>query len=218
MPLRKTRYSSSLAADWVVPTPVADEAMETNREDVSDSKSPSNSIARPSRYKKVLPVDWIGSNTDTRRSDAHVPESLDLEHCDTPNDKRSKGDTRHTHVIDTSIPKKGNSGYTPPPAPTFPPAETGQDDRFFGGLPSETVHSNRRARQPQRDSTEPWPEAEQPHLRADGATREQPSHHEATISPPISVGQLSSTPTTSPFHGQDLPVRGPAMSPSYSVV
>lgn len=218
MPPRKTRYSSSLAADWIVTTPVADEAIEMTREDVSDYKSLSDSIAKPSRYKKVLPVDWIGSNTDTRRSDAHVPEPLDSEHCDTPHDERSKGDIRHTHVTDTSIPRKGNSGYTPPPTPTFRPAEIGQDDRFSRTLPLEPVHSNRRARQRQRDSTERWPEAEQPHSQADGAAPQQPPHHDATISPPISVGQLSSVPTTSPFYGRDLPVRGPAMSPSYSVV
>ena len=196
-----------------------------NREDVSGSDSPkslSNSVAKPGRYKKVLPVDWIDSNTDTRRSDAPIlrpqvnRELVEFEYLDMPNDERGKRYTRNTLGVDSSIPTEGNDRYTPPPEQRFPSAEMGQEDWFLPHSPS------RRVSQTRRGSTEryhlDWPKAQQSPSQAHGAAHEQPHHHDATISPPISVGQLSSVLTTSPFHGRDLPVKGPTISPSYSVV
>ena len=230
MPPRKTRYSSCLAADWVVPTPVIDEAIKLSREDVSGSSSTLSkptSIVKPSRYKKVLPIEWVDAKADSKeRDDLSLQpqingELVDFEPLVTSKFERRENSFRNTHFIDTSIPKNGNCGYSPPPAPKFPPGGTAYQDWFFKHLPREPTHRRKRSTQSLRGSDErlqDWPEGKQLHSQPHGALYEESDHYNATISPPISTGQLSSAPTTSPFHGRDLPAKCPAISPSYSVV
>ena len=232
MPPKKSRYATSLAADWVVPNPVAVSVAEVDREDTP--KSPyilpqPSPMAKPTRYKKILPQAWMDSNkvmgdgdpTDLRpRADQ---ESIDFEPPGKLHDRPKTHLVQTAHFIDTSIPKQANSGYTPPGAPKssrFPPGSMGQAERSFDQFSEDLSHSPRHGAREvisagrYRTSSE----TEQRHSQDHIGTRGQYYDQDATLSPPISVGQLSSAPTTSPYHGRDLPVKCPAMSPAYSVI
>ena len=202
MPPRKYRYASNLAADWVFST-LDENAPNTNREGLSGygfSKPLSNVAAKPRRYKNLLPQDWIDSSADIWESDAPVLRPLIIKNPNISKKERRKSVTQKTDVIGVSTPKYGNSGYTAMSLHYTAGQSDGQ------AIPTRTRAANLS------------PGATQPPFQARGMAWEQPYRDHKLISPPVSVGQLSSASTTDPNYGRDLPVHGPSISSSYSVL
>ncbi len=211
MPPRKYHYASNLAADWVLSTPDED-APNTNREGSSGSgfsKPLSNVAAKPRRYKNLLPQEWIDSGGNIGKSDAPVLRPLTVKGSNISRKERRKSVTQKTDVIGVSTPKYGNSGYT---------AGNGQGDRYAMSLHYTAEQSDGQAIPTRTRAADISPRATQPPFQARGIAWEQPFHGHDSISPPMSVGQLSSAPTTSSSYGRDLPVHCPKISPSYSVL
>jgi len=259
MPKKRNRYSTSLAADWAFPVPLAQEEPspkeslfdedEARRPDhaynapPASTLAPTDSMKKPSRYKKVLPSSWVELHSSPSTVDEPAPtqifdgqvqpnmNSIHYGYLETENDGRRIGRPQRLDVVAT-IPTTGDSQYTPPPAPThqrvlFPFQEA---DGSYGTpanvLPNTT---DRRTKAPSlrenserrlfRDRSMERSFQFRDHQAAHFPVSPQDTHaHYFAISPPVSVGQQSSESTTSPFHGRDLPAKGPSVSPTYSVL
>lgn len=224
MPKRRNRYSSNLPADWVVTTLSVGEATEEVQEDHSQTYRATKS----SRYKKVLPANWIDSNSDPVSVSGNAP--MQSTHSHSP----PQSTTRRALGIDISSPRKVSIGYTPPPAPTtvkkfFPPNTPEREDstllplrptHVLSSLPHRHMKVDSHQRRSDEGSriTRGAGEGSFPTSRDHGAASFQPYYSNSTISPAVSIGQQSSEATTSPFHGRDLPAKGPTVSPTYSVL
>ncbi|KAG8533435.1 uncharacterized protein KY384_002218 [Bacidia gigantensis] len=212
MSKKKFRYHSSFAPDWVLPLQSENPAEESSKKHVDPQPSRPDSKAKPDRYKKVLPTDWVDQETTPSKPIPPILPPLtkeglnELGSLETAEPKRKQ---RDVPLVDTSIRKTRASGHTPPPGPrrsTFASVWGRQPPHFSADEPSRGDDDDRSDLRYGSKANSFHPAEFQP------AAREQP------ISPPVSVGVSSSVLTTSPYHGRDLPVRGPRMSPSYSVV
>lgn len=215
MPKKRNRYSSNLPTDWVVTTLSAGEATEEVQEDQSQTYR----VEKSSRYKKVLPANWIESNSDPDTVSGNAPMQSTHSHS------QPQSTTQRALGVDTSNPRKVNSGYSPPPAPTtdkklsFPPNKPEREDSTL--LPPPP-HRHMKVESHQRRSDEgsritPGAGEGSSTSQYHRAASFHPYYSSSAISPPVSVGQQSSEATTSPFHGRDLPAKRPAVSPTYSV-
>ena len=243
MPKKRTRYSPSLAADLVVPIMSVEEGLDAvaapteKMEFPAASETPSNDSnsyqiqERPfkretkkwSRYKKMLPSDWVDADSDPDPNDANP--HLQDPHSEAPDnnvalhDHESHGlrsdpsdlerSTRPARHVDTSIPRQGNSGYTPAPPLTGTKSHHWEGEERRQTVPYHETLANQMTRNRVIDGSLA--------RHSDEIARSQ-SFRGATVSPPVSVGQESSAMTDNPFYGQDLPAKGPCLSPSYSIV
>ena len=245
MPKKRSRYSSSLAADWVTPAHTVTEY--TEAVETLDEKEPTEAVGDPTqaavsisdptqpaieprkygRYKRVLPPNWIApasepelGKEDTRPQKPHsaAPSNVDLDDSAIPGSRRRrpsmkmKPSDRLAYTIDTSKTPRSDGDMAPPPAPTKPtkPLFSSSYQGLKGGgveMPMYNDMSGPLTSIPiQRSFGHPEPRL----------MRRSQSVGEATVSPPISVGQQSLATTESPLHGRDLPAKDPPVSPSYS--
>lgn len=254
MPKRRSRYSTSLATDWTYPVPSAAEEPspkeslskedEVQRLDhasntrLASPDAPMHSTKKAKRYKKVLPSNWIDSDSSLRTVDESARTQI-IDSQVQPNMHSSYYGYFGTGNIDRRmdrpkgpgivplIPTAGDSQYAPPPAPTralFPFQEA---DRRYGApmnvsfnttgrrLTGSTFRESPETRLRDRSLERSFQFRDQQAAHVPVYSHDTPVHYSA-ISPPVSVGQQSSEATTSPFHGRDLPARGPTVSPTYS--
>ncbi|MCJ1456542.1 hypothetical protein MMC28_006903 [Mycoblastus sanguinarius] len=242
MPKKRTRYSSSLAADWVVPSPAKAEGITTeetsarrhpiqasgktqsNRATIfnQDSRpierqSEAENAKKRGRYKKTLPSGWVASESEGSQEagsprllpmrDSLTSQPQDFELRDKgfgmrPVQQSMKRSTSPAHNIHTSLSPQNDSELIPPPAPTKARQMVISSQR----PPAPPVFHqnsslNRRSRSGQRSHV---------------GLRPFQSLRDATVSPPISVGQSSSALTNSTSYGRDQPAIAPSISPSYS--
>ena len=238
---RRTRYSSSLAPEWVVSSPKTESEREVIEVPASihpDCGAPSSGLAssyqgleprqgpsdaddtrKRARYKKSIPSDWVASNFENdpgiespplqpqREFPRPTPPDVDL--YDTgigPMAGRRQSISRsHTLACNThiSLPPQTGGELVTPPAPTenkkmvipYPlPVRAQQAESTFHN--NSSLDSKSRGGRRSYGSSQPF--------------------NDTTISPPISVRQMSPATTDSPSYGRDLPAVPPSISPNYS--
>ena len=218
---KQSRYSSSLATDWVVPSPTEEtRAPETSIErelpKASEGHVPrgatqsrSDSIPIPgqpksSRYKKTFPSNWVTSDAESTSIAAGIESSRGATGeplLPQPAQLSAQRTSKPVGKILTSRSPRNQSEAMPPPAPTeaikmsFPIRGVTHQMQREVAQPSSRF-DNRRPRSNQRSSFRPL----------SGSAR----------STPTSVGQSSSAVTGSPSYGCDQPAMPPSVSPSYS--
>jgi hypothetical protein len=201
--VRRSRYSSALPGDWILPPhgPYSRTAtgeissFETTGEAAAHAapgavpaavQQPSLTAQqkKPARYSSQLPPSWAAS-------DVSIPESIvepvtKDNATQLPNHsrllQREAGPPRN---ISTNLALSASRTMEPPPAPV---------DSFF----PDALKKNRTAQE----------------IAGNSLGGQNKSLDE---SPRSSLAPISSS-TYSPHHGRDLPAVGPSISPSYSVV
>ena len=232
---KQSRYSSSLATDWVIPspvheasapqTPVERESLQDWEDQVpsgpvqlrSDSKAiagqPNLSNSRVgSRYKKTFPLNWVASDAEsTPIAAGQAPktgamgEPLLPQPAELSAQRTSKPPTRH---ILTSQSPRIPSETTPPPAPT---------EAIEMSLPIRGATPKMQRQIPSVPVVVARPSSRFGRTRSRSNQRSyfQPPSH-STTSTPTSVGRSSSAVTDSSSYGRDQPAMPPSVSPSYS--
>ena len=162
---------------------------------------------KPARsYSTAFPSSWVAADArqPSPSAENQFPELGLRNRNDHLQSRRLATASAFSKSVSTDVSRDYTQGWTPPPAPT-------SDQKFF----SEPRHNDERfanARRTERDS------ALLRGIKHD--TKAEQTRYAArapTISPALSVGQQSSS-TSSSFHGRDIPAKGPSLSPTYSVV
>lgn len=214
----KTRYATNLPAEWILAgQKTTQSSLESSKSEIAcEHPIRLSDSARSNRYKTALPANWIDqdmSKSPMLRPQASMdyPKTKPHDSLKSPNVRQS---VQRPHSINPSLPYRGGSGDTPPPASTYSVLNCTRDR--WATNPHHSEHSTR------GDSNDgaPRTRADKERLlpRTHGGMSEQAHDAAEPISPPISVGQSSSGTTTSQFHGRELPGQAPSMSPSYSVI
>jgi len=240
-------FSVPLAEETPSPKESLSDEDEPQRCDHASNAQPASPLAltdstkRANRYKKVLPSSWIDPHSSLSIVDQSAPTQI-VESQVQPNmhsdpygylraennERRAERPTRPD--VEASIPTTGDSRYTPPPAPTrahFPLQEADRRYRAPTKVPYDTTDRplkfpslpEKPERKLLRDRSMERSFQFRDHQAAHVPVYPHDTHvHYSAISPPVSVGQQSSEATTSPFHGRDLPAKGPSVSPTYSIL
>ena len=231
---RRIRYSSSLAADWVVLSPrtdtVATEKISVNKHTASEIQSieptsfhqgsaqkqglsEADEVKKCARYKKSLPSDWVSSNSEDDPA-IESPKPLREYSNSEPHDIELYDagiglmPSRRQFIDQSTTPTRdiqNNREIVPPPAPT-------ENKKMY--FPFRKPVREQQARSvPQKDTS-----LNSASARQRSYVRIGPSQlfDDTMVSPPISVRQSSPATTDSPSYGRDLPATAPSISPNYS--
>ncbi len=239
---RRTRYSSSLAEDWIVSSPRTDHVATADISANShtargQSYGPADSYqgfeptqgpleadgaTKRARYKKSLPSNWVASNSedDPAVESPHLQPLRGYPSSPFPDfelyDAAIKPTFGQQRSIDRSTMPARNIQTSLPPQNDgeFVPPPAPTEDRKMNLPYRKLVHEQQGRSVFQSGSSLNSPSrAGQRSYVGRGPVQ---LFDDTTVSPPISARQSSPATTDSPSYGRDLPAKVPTISPSYS--
>ena len=223
---KRTRYSSSLAADWVISPPRTEKvaAVETSADNYPphESHRPTNSYQglvtteipsvaddarRRARYKKSLPSNWIASGSE----DGPIAESPKLLRA-MPGSAPTDFELHDAGIWPTPGRPHFTNRYATPSSIVSTSLPTRKHGEF---VPPPAPTKPVREQHEQsifHDNSSPINRSRAGQRSSAGIEHSQP-FQDTTVSPPISTTQSS---TDSPSYGRDIPAIAPTISPNYS--
>ena len=241
MAKKRTRYSSSISAEWVLP------AEEPSPYKIDEAVAPPtkphlSQSKKTSRYKANFPSSWVDTqfNSDmVERIQTQQAVRVQAQQSEDPIDyellrlgsegRRMSRSHWLASNVDLPVRNMEDNKYNHPQAAAGEPPHVPSQKPLSADVGSQNFlsyladlrmagQSHQRRSELEYGSTS----TDQSVISQDQPVAQLSMHrhdtHGSTISPPVSVGQDSSQSTASPYHGRDLPAKGPAISPTYSVI
>ena len=173
----------------------------------SQKATPRTGSRISTRYSSTFPSSWATSDSQSppdspgiepgQRSEISSPPRLTSTLGSQQQELLAKQRQNHLNrtpenVISTAIAWQASNGWTPPPVPLSARQFFPDRESYAEEVAQSSLGQRQRVIMPR-------------------------THDNTQTSPAVSVGHQSAS-TASPYHGRDLPAKGPSLSPAYSVV